>query len=168
MLCSDDKHPDDLMEGHINQLCARAVAHGVPLFNVLRAACLNPVEHYGLRCGLMRTGDPADLIRLHDLVSFKVMETWIDGECVARDGRSLLPKSKSPRANQFRANPKQASDFAVPVASPLHSGKIRIIDAMTGAQLWNYDTGERVLSTPCIVDGWIYIGGSCGRFFAFH
>jgi adenine deaminase len=132
MLCSDDKHPDDLMEGHINQLCARAVAHGVPLFNVLRAACLNPVKHYGLRCGLMRPGDPADFIRLHDLVSFKVMETWINGECVARDGRSLLPKSKSPHANQFRANPKQASDFAVPVAAPLHSGKIRIIEALDG------------------------------------
>jgi adenine deaminase len=117
MLCSDDKHPDDLMEGHINQLCARAVAHGVPLFNVLRAACLNPVEHYGLRCGLMRPGDPADLIRLHDLVSFKVMETWIDGQCVARDGVSLLPKSRSPRANQFHATPKQASDFAIPALS---------------------------------------------------
>jgi adenine deaminase len=75
------------------------------------------------------------------------METWIDGECVARDGKSLLPKSKSPRANQFRANPKQASDFAVPVAArspatksapstpgtaPLHSGKIRIIEALDG------------------------------------
>ena len=92
MLCSDDKHPDDLMEGHINQLCARAVAHGVPLFNVLCAACVNPVEHYGLRCGLLRPGDPADLIRLHDLVSFRVMETWIDGQCVARGGQSLLPR----------------------------------------------------------------------------
>jgi adenine deaminase len=80
----------------------------------------------------MRPGDPADLIRLHDLVSFKVMETWIDGECVARYGRSLLPKSKSPRANQVRASPKQASDFAVPVAAPLHSGKIRIIEALDG------------------------------------
>jgi adenine deaminase len=73
----------------------------------------------------MRPGDPADLIRLHDLVSFKVMETWIDGQCVARDGVSLLPKSRSPRANQFHATPKQASDFAIPapassptVASP--------------------------------------------------
>jgi adenine deaminase len=56
MLCSDDKHPDDLMEGHINSLCARAVAKGVQMFNVLRAACLNPVEHYGLRSGLMRPG----------------------------------------------------------------------------------------------------------------
>jgi adenine deaminase len=65
----------------------------------------------------MRPGDPADLIRLHDLVSFKVMETWIDGQCVARDGVSLLPKSRSPRANQFNATPKQASDFAIPAPS---------------------------------------------------
>ena len=127
MLCSDDKHPDDLMEGHINQLCARAVAHGVPLFNVLRAACLNPVEHYRLRCGLLRPGDPADLIRLHDLVSFKVMETWIDGQCVARDGHSLLPKSKSPRANKFHATAKVPSDFAIP--APTSSGAADLASA---------------------------------------
>ena len=144
MLCSDDKHPDDLMEGHINQLCARAIAHNVPLFNVLRAACLNPVEHYGLRCGLLRPGDPGDLIRLHDLVSFKVIETWIDGQCVARDGHSLLPKSKSPRANKFHATAKVPSDFAIPV--PTSSGAadlassdrngptplLRVIEALDG------------------------------------
>ena len=130
MLCSDDKHPDDLMESHINQLCARAVAHGVPLFNVLRAACLNPVEHYGLRCGLLRPGDPADVIRLHDLVGFKVMETWIDGECVARDGRSLLPTSKSPRANKFMATKKTPSDFAI--VAPPAAKTIRVIEALDG------------------------------------
>jgi len=163
MLCSDDKHPDDLMEGHINQLCARAVAHGVPLFNVLRAACLNPVEHYGLRCGLMRPGDPADLIRLHDLVSFKVMETWIDGQCVARDGVSLLPKSRSPRANQFHATPKQASDFAIPApasggATDLASADrnrptaplIRIIEALDGQIVTGAGEAE-----PLIHNGYI-------------
>ena len=137
MLCSDDKHPDDLMEGHINRLCARAVAHGVPLFNVLRAACVNPVEHYGLRCGLIRPGDPADLIRLHDLISFEVMETWIDGQLVARGGQSLLPRSKSPRVNNFQATAKVASDFALPApaaasdpaSSPL---RIRVIEALDG------------------------------------
>jgi adenine deaminase len=164
MLCSDDKHPDDLMEGHINQLCARAVAHGVPLFNVLRAACLNPVEHYGLRCGLMRPGDPADLIRLHDLVSFKVMETWIDGQCVARDGVSLLPKSRSPRANQFHATPKQASDFAIPApasggATDLASADrnrptaplIRIIEALDGQIVTGAGEAEPLIHNGYIV-----------------
>jgi adenine deaminase len=157
MLCSDDKHPDDLMEGHINQLCARAVAHGVPLFNVLRAACVNPVEHYGLRCGLLRPGDPADLIRLHDLVSFQVMETWIDGQLVARGGQSLLPRSKSPRVNHFHATAKVASDFALPApavamdpasSSPL---RIRVIEALDGQIITGAGEAEALLRAGQIV-----------------
>jgi adenine deaminase len=157
MLCSDDKHPDDLMEGHINQLCARAVAHGVPLFNVLRAACVNPVEHYGLRCGLLRPGDPADLIRLHDLVSFKVMETWIDGQLVARGGQSLLPRSKSPRVNHFHATAKVASDFALPApavamdpasSTPL---RIRVIEALDGQIITGAGEAEALLRAGQIV-----------------
>jgi adenine deaminase len=157
MLCSDDKHPDDLMEGHINQLCARAVAHGVPLFNVLRAACVNPVEHYGLRCGLLRPGDPADLIRLHDLISFEVMETWIDGQLVARGGQSLLPRSKSPRVNHFHATAKVASDFALPApaaamepasSSPL---RIRVIEALDGQIITGAGQAEALLRDGQIV-----------------
>jgi adenine deaminase len=128
MLCSDDKHPDDLLEGHINQLCARAVANGVPVFHVLRAGCTNPVLHYGLRCGIMRSGDPADFIRLENLKSFRVLETWIDGECVARGGQSLLPKSRAPRANNFSATPKQPADFRIPAGT----GRLRVIEAIDG------------------------------------
>ena len=152
MLCSDDKHPDDLMEGHINQLCARAIAHGVPLFHVLRAACVNPVEHYGLRCGLLRPGDPADLIRLHDLISFEVMETWIDGQLVARGGQSLLPRSKSPRVNHFQATAKVASDFALPApaasSSPL---RIRVIEALDGQIITGAGEAEALLRDGQIV-----------------
>ena len=157
MLCSDDKHPDDLMEGHINRLCARAVAHGVPLFNVLRAACVNPVEHYGLRCGLLRPGDPADLIRLHDLVSFEVMETWIDGQLVARGGQSLLPRSKSPRVNNFQATAKMASDFALPAPSaasdPASSSplRIRVIEALDGQIITGAGEAEALLRDGQIV-----------------
>ena len=128
MLCSDDKHPDDLLEGHINSLCARAVGYGVSLFDVLEAACLNPVLHYGLDCGLLRSGDPADFVRLHDLTSFRVMETWIDGTCVARQGKSLLPKTLSPRVNKFHATAKKASDFDIPAGQ----GKLRLIEALDG------------------------------------
>ena len=157
MLCSDDKHPDDLMVGHINRLCARAVAHGVPLFNVLRAACVNPVEHYGLRCGLLRPGDPADLIRLHDLISFEVMETWIDGQLVARGGQTLLPRSKSPRVNHFQATAKVASDFALPApaaasdpasSSPL---RIRVIEALDGQIITGAGEAEALLRDGQIV-----------------
>jgi len=70
MFCSDDKHPDTLAEGHINQLVVRALAKGHSTWNVLRAACLNPVMHYRLPVGLLREGDPADYIVVDDLQSF--------------------------------------------------------------------------------------------------
>jgi adenine deaminase len=82
MFCSDDKHPDSLLEGHINKLCARAISKGIPLFHVLRAACMNPVRHYSMRVGQLRAGDAADLIVVNDLKSFDVKETYIDGRLV--------------------------------------------------------------------------------------
>ncbi len=128
MLCSDDKHPDDLLVGHIDRLVARAVAKGVPVFAVLRAACLNPVDHYGLPVGRLRPGDPADFIRVADLTDFRVLETVIDGQVVAREGRSLLPRSTSPRINHFVASPKAPGDFRVPATGRT----LRVIEAIDG------------------------------------
>ncbi|HEX3935637.1 MAG TPA: amidohydrolase family protein, partial [Puia sp.] len=83
MFCSDDKHPDSLLAGHIDRLCQRAVARGIDLFKVLRAACINPVTHYNLEHGQLRVGDPADFIVVEDLTNFRVLMTYIKGECVA-------------------------------------------------------------------------------------
>ncbi|MCL4158055.1 UNVERIFIED_CONTAM: hypothetical protein GTU68_052301, partial [Idotea baltica] len=90
MFCSDDKHPDDLIEGHINQLVARALKSGVALFKVLKTACINPVKHYGLDVGLLQSGDAADFICVENLVDFKVRGTYISGELVAKNGRSTI------------------------------------------------------------------------------
>ena len=68
LFCSDDKHPDSLEAGHINQLCARAIAKGIDLFKVLQAACVNPVLHYKLDVGLLRQADAADFIVIKDLI----------------------------------------------------------------------------------------------------
>ena len=130
MFCSDDKHPDDLIDGHINQLCARAVAAGVPVFDVLRAACLNPAKHYNLRSGILRPGDPADFIRLAGLDNFDVLETWLDGACVARQGASLLPVTRAESINHFNRKPVRPSDFAIPIPGP---GNLRVIEAIDGS-----------------------------------
>lgn len=113
MFCSDDKHPDNLVAGHINQLCARAVAKGIDIFKVLRAACVNPVEHYRLKVGLLRVGDPADFLIVNDLSHFEVVQTYIDGRIVAENGRSNIPHSKHARdmINNFDCSIKAASDF---------------------------------------------------------
>jgi len=115
MFCSDDKHPDSLVKGHINQLCARAVAKNIDLFKILTAACLNPISHYGLVCGQLRPGDPADFILLKNLTHFEVVQTWLQGRLVAENGHSLLdyiPASTVP--NRFSASLTVPDDFVFP------------------------------------------------------
>jgi adenine deaminase len=117
MFCSDDKHPDSLALGHINQLCARAVAKQIDVFNILQAACINPVHHYKLDIGLLRTGDPADFIVVKDLESFEVLQTYINGQLVAENGISLikaLAKEKIPPVNHFNCTKKIIADFEIP------------------------------------------------------
>lgn len=128
MFCSDDKHPDDLAIGHINQLAARAVAHGCPLFDVLKAACVNPVEHYDLEVGLLREGDWADFILVENLSDFKVLATYINGEKVAENGKALFQTEKETAINQFNTHLKTEADFALPAKS----GQARIIRALNG------------------------------------
>jgi adenine deaminase len=91
MLCSDDKHPDDLLVGHINTLAARAVVLGHEVFNVLQCACVNPVRHYRLPLGQLHTGEPMDAILVNNLHDFIALKTWIEGQLTAERGESLLP-----------------------------------------------------------------------------
>jgi len=113
MFCSDDKHPDSLVAGHINQLCARAVAKGIDVFKVLKAACLNPVLHYRLDTGLLRAGDPADLIVVKDLKDFIVLKTFIGGQLVAENGVSRIARGQAEGiVNKFSCEPKTPQDFA--------------------------------------------------------
>ena len=148
MLCSDDKHPDSLLEGHINQLCARAVAKGINVFNVLRTACINPVLHYQLPTGFARVHDPANLILVEDLTNFKVLETYIDGQLVAKDGHSLIEPVQATSINQFNAHPITLSDLQLPVAAyPSKDGLVPVIHAIDGQLITNL-----VWAKPTIID----------------
>lgn len=116
MFCSDDKHPDSLVLGHLNTICARAVAAGVDVFKVLQVACLNPIEHYKLPVGRMRIGDPADMIVVDDLVGFITRQTFIQGRLVAEDGTSHIERVPSSTPNKFNCTTKTPEDFRVPAA----------------------------------------------------
>lgn len=152
MFCSDDKHPDSLVNGHINDLCARAIARGIDLFKVLKAACVNPVLHYKLDVGLLRVGDPADCIVVNDLVDFRVRQTYVHGQLVAQDGRSLIEKSapgRVPTINNFHCVKKEVGDFEV-LATSLSddaSKNLPVIGVMDGQLITN-----RLAVTPRIVD----------------
>ena len=135
MFCSDDKHPDSLAIGHINQLCARAVAKGIDVFKVLQAACINPVKHYSMNIGLLQAGDPADFIRVEDLVNFSVTHTYINGELVAENGGSKIETKKSALINQFDCGEKTVTDFRFAVDE--FPADIYAIEALDGQLITN-------------------------------
>jgi adenine deaminase len=146
MFCSDDKHPDSLLEGHINKLCARAISKGIPLFHVLRAACMNPVRHYSMRVGQLRAGDAADLIVVNDLKSFDVKETYIDGRLVFGNGKSQIDSVTISPINQFQAKPIKPVDIEVSSAHALKDHPV--IGALDGQLIT-----ERIEESPTISDG---------------
>ncbi len=145
MFCSDDKHPDSLAAGHINQLCERAVAAGVGVFKVLQAACINPVLYYQLGVGLLRKGDAADCIVVEDLIHFKVLQTFINGELVAENGKTGIKAAPATIINQFNCTKKQPADFEI-----VFTGEecINVIEAMDDQLITN-----KLCCTPKTMDG---------------
>ena len=135
MFCSDDKHPDSLVLGHINQLCARAVSKGIDVFKVLKAACINPVHHYKMNVGLLQKNDPADFIVIDNLKDFNVEKTFINGMLVAENGTSFIHSEKAKIINQFNCKSKSIHDFTFDF---IGQEKINVIEALDGQLITNH------------------------------
>lgn len=144
LFCSDDKHPDDLVKGHINQLVRRAVAAGHPAMKVLRSCILNPVDHYGLQVGLLRPGDDADLIVVKDLKDFDVLQTYIRGTLVAESRKTLIKSVKANTPNHFVAKKISPEQLAVKAAGD----KMRVIKVIPGELIT-----EEMIVTPKTENG---------------
>lgn len=147
MFCSDDKHPDALVQGHINDLVRRSIVdNGYDVMTVLRAATLNPVKHYGLSVGLLQPGDSADFIVINNLQDFTVLETYINGICVASQGKTHIQSVAASAPNHFSVSAKEPKEFALKALEPY--GPIHVIKAEDG-QLITKD----VRMDPAIVEG---------------
>jgi adenine deaminase len=128
MFCTDDLHPDALVAGHINRLVAHAIQIGHDVFNVLRAASLNPARHYRLPIGLVRQGDRADFITVQSLRTCTVIETFVGGTCIAREGAPLETYSQCDTPNRWAPQAVHARAFMVPATS----NRVRVIGARDG------------------------------------
>lgn len=144
MFCSDDKHPDDLVKGHINEHVHRALERGIDPLKVFRCSSVNPVRHYGLPVGLLQKGDPADFLVVDDLKNFNVLKTYINGKLAAEKGQPLLKSIRSAAPNNFNAAPREPSDFSVRASGWIAN----VIHAIDGSLA----TGKLRLS-PYVKDG---------------
>ena len=146
MFCSDDKHPDSLVDGHIDALVRRALDRGYDRYDVLHAACVHPVEHYGLDVGLLREGDPADFIVVDDPDAPHVQRTYVEGELVAEEDEPLIPRTSSDIVNRFEASPVVPAAFEVEAEAE----QVRVITAVDNQLM----TGEEIVETPVDDDGY--------------
>jgi adenine deaminase len=143
MFCSDDKHPDELLLGHINQLVSRAIGKGMDLFQVLQVACINPVKHYNLDVGCLQPGDPADFILVKDLKSFELLQTYINGQLVSEGKTSFIKSQNFDILNKFLTSAKKPEDFIVSAKKT----NIQVIECLDGELITN-----RLVLKPKIVD----------------
>ncbi|TLV03634.1 adenine deaminase [Dyadobacter luticola] len=144
MFCSDDKHPDSLVAGHINVLVKRALQLGYDIWNILLAACINPVKHYNLPVGIIREGDPADFIVVDNLQNFNILETLLNGNWVSENGISKLPDLRSEHINHFECALKTAADFKI--VTEKNSNTVRVIEALEGQLITNQLIGKAKIS----------------------
>ncbi len=133
MFCSDDKHPDNLVESHINDLVKRTLAKGYDLFDILQAACITPIDHYNLDVGALQEGDYADFILADNLTDFNIKATYINGELVAQNGTSLIPRVQNDIINQFNCERITAESIKIKA----DSGKVNVIEALDGQLITN-------------------------------
>jgi len=138
LFCSDDKHPDDLVDGHINQMVKRAIKKGYDPVNVLKSVILNPIEHYKLDVGRLQTGDPADMILVDDLTSFSVKQTYVNGIKVAENGKTLINSVEASHPNKFHAKPINIQQVQVKA----DTNKLKVITAFDGELITGLEYGS--------------------------
>lgn len=128
-LCSDDLHPDDLVNGHINLLVSKAVKKGVGLFNVLKAVTVFPNKHYALNMGMLRVGDSADFIKVKNLESFKVLESYLEGVKVYNHNNGLVDVLPQQHINNFVVDEITPDDLVI---KPNGYNKVKVISVIEG------------------------------------
>jgi len=140
MLCTDDLHPEMLAKNHINKIAARLIKEGFNIFDVFKSCTINPAEHYKLNAGLLRIGDPADIIIVDNPSEMSVLETWINGEKVFDRGKVLFQSAPPIHLNRFNCSPIASS--LIRVVS--YGKKLRIIEAFDGELF----TRETIIDAP--------------------
>jgi len=147
MLCSDDKHPNDLLKGHINQMIKRALSKGFDLLSILKSCSLNPIRHYKLDVGMLQVGDDADFIVIDNPHNFNVLKTFVRGQLIAENGRTLIDSVKEKSPNLFVAKPLSIFDLNVKPKS----GKLKIIEAIDGQLITRLVLGEALFDQDNVI-----------------
>ena len=100
MFCTDDKHPNDLLEkGHIDYIVKKAISLGVEPITAIKAACHNAARYFLLNNrGAIAPGYLGDFVIIDDFEHFNIEKVYKRGVLMCENG--------------------QVADFPVPEVDP--------------------------------------------------
>ncbi|MDO5824360.1 adenine deaminase [Methanobrevibacter sp.] len=134
-IVSDDKHPNDLIKGHLNKSVKKAAELGVDIIKAIEMVTINPAAHYGLDAGSVTTGAKADFIIIDNLVDFNVLKTYVGGECVFDGENVLFDVPEIEAENSIDATEKTAQDFEIRFDGD--ECEVNVIECFNGELLTN-------------------------------
>ena len=126
-IVSDDKHPEDLIKGHVDEMLIKAIEFGIDPITAVKMVTSNPAEHYNLNAGNIAPGKAADMVIVDDIEKFNVKKVYIDGNLVSKNGKSVFKVEPVKLPSTFKLKPKKPSDFNVPADSP---ASVRVIEVV--------------------------------------
>ena len=139
-IVSDDKHPNDLIEGHLDNSIKKASKLGIDIIQAIEMVTVNPANHFNLDGGVIVTGAKADFVVIDNLHDFNVLETYVDGECVFDGENVLFDVEEVEVENSVNACEKTAEDFDVYFDGD--ECEVNVIECFNGELLTNKTTAK--------------------------
>ena len=142
MFCTDDKHPNDLLEkGHIDYILRKAISLGADPIVAIKAATIQPARYFHLEDrGAIAPGYLADLVLVDNLEQLRVERVYKNGVLLAENGIAKPFAAPAPedylteRAHHtFRVRPLTAEDF--------HEKRPRGVIGMVDGEITTVDGG---------------------------
>ncbi len=121
MFCTDDKHPNDLLEkGHIDYIVRRAIALGADPITAVKVACHNAARYFLLNNrGAIAPGYLGDFVVIDSFESFQIEKVYKRGELMVENGElrdfpapSIEPYLVERAHNTFHVGTLTEEDFA--------------------------------------------------------
>lgn len=139
-IVSDDKHPHDLIKGHLNKSINKAVDLGIDPIKAINMVTINPGYHYNLNCGAIVPGANADFIIVDSIYDCNVLKTYVGGKCVFDGENVLFDVPEIEPRNTINTTKKTASDFDIHYDSD--ECEVNVIECFDGELLTKKATAK--------------------------
>lgn len=150
LLCTDDKHPEDLInEGSIDFNIKLVIESGIEPVDAIRMATLNAAECYRLRDkGAIAPGYIADLVVIDNLNDLNILKVFKNGVLVAENNKPLfknevyLPENMT---NSVKVKDVKLDEIKI----PMKTNKANVISLVEGSLIT-----DRTIKEVNVVEGY--------------